>query len=62
MFHPPAVLQDSLVHGGVGPVRDDALHLLQLVSRAPHGSSVSHHTRHAGVNDDIAGDMEVGDP
>merc|ERR1719270_481555 len=57
----PAVLQDGLVHGGVGPVRDDTLDLLQLVILVPHCSTISDNTRHAGVNYDITGYMKIGD-
>ena len=56
-----AVLDAGLVHGGVAAVRDHTLHLLQLVVLVPHLTSVTDHVGHGGVNDDIAGDVEVGD-
>ena len=43
------------------PVGDDALDLLQLVVLVPHLASVTDNVGHTGVNDNIAGNMKVGD-
>merc|ERR1719232_1478899 len=56
-----AVLNDGVVDTGVGPVGDDTLDLLELVVLVPHLSSITDDVGHGGVDDDIAGNVEVGD-
>merc|ERR1719233_580739 len=56
-----AVLDDSVVHGGVAPVGDHALYLLEFVVFVPHLTTVSHNIWHGCVNNDIAGNMEISD-
>ena len=56
-----AALDIGVVDTSVGPVRDDALELLELVVLVPHLTTVMNDVGHGGVNDDIAGDMEIGD-
>ena len=51
-----------LIHSRVAPVRDDTFHLLQLVVFVPHGATVADHTRHARIDDDVTGHVEVRDP
>merc|ERR1712241_293633 len=56
-----AVLDDGVVHGGVGAVGDDALNLLQLVILVPHLTTITNHVGHGSVNDDITAHVQVGD-
>ena len=53
-------LPNYLVDGGVASVGDDTLDLLQLVVLVPHSATVSHNIGHTGVDDDIAGHVQVG--
>ena len=55
------VLQNGSVDSGVGTVWDDTFHVLELVLEVPHFASISDHIGHGGVDDDVAGDVEVGD-
>ena len=55
------IINDYLVDGGVASVGNDTLDLLQFVVLVPHSATVSHHIGHTGVDDDIAGDVQVGD-
>ena len=50
-----------LVDGWVAPIRDDTLDLLQLVVLVPHLTAVSDHVGHAGVDDHVAGHVQVRD-
>ena len=53
-------MSNYLVDGGVASVGDDTLDLLQLVVLVPHSATVSHNIGHTGVDDDIAGHVQVG--
>ncbi len=52
----------DLIDAGVAPVRNNTFDLLQLVVFVPHGATVAHHARHARIDDDVTGHVEVGDP
>merc|ERR550517_1966063 len=41
-----AILDDRVVHGRIGSVRDDTLHLLQLVSLVPHLTTITDYIGH----------------
>ena len=56
-----AVLDDGLVHAGVGRVRDNGQGVLLLVVLIPHVAGGADHCRHGGVNDDIGRHVQVGD-
>src|SRR5690606_1766866 len=56
-----AVLDHGLVHAGVAAVRNHGLGVLQLAFGVPHLAGVADHGRHGGVDDHIAGHVQVGD-
>ena len=56
-----AVFDHRLVNGGVAAVRDNSLRILQLVIRVPHLAGITNHRRHRGIDDHVAGHMQVGD-
>ena len=56
-----AVVDHRRVHAGVGAVGNDGLCGLTLALGVPHASGVTQHGGHRGVDDDIAGDVQVGD-
>ena len=56
-----AVFDHRRVHAGVGAVGNDGLRGLTLALRVPHASGVPQHRGHRSINDDIAGDVQVGD-
>merc|ERR1719186_757704 len=56
------ILQTGLVHGGVAPVWDDTLDLLQLVIFVPHCPTISDNTGHRSINNDVTRNMQVGNP
>ena len=57
-----AVFDHRRVHAGVGAVGNDGLRGLTLALGVPHASGVTQHGGHRSVDDDIAGDVQVGDP
>ena len=50
-----------LVHCRIRSVRDETLGVLQLTIAIPHLSTVADDNWHGGINDDIGGDVQVGD-
>ena len=50
-----------LVDGGVGGLGHNRLGVLQLVVPRPHLAGVTDHRRHGCVNNNVAGNMQVGD-
>ena len=50
-----------LVDGGVGALRHHRFGVLELVVPGPHLAGVTDHCRHGGINDDVAGYVQVGD-
>mmetsp|Transcript_13231 Transcript_13231/g.33990 ORF Transcript_13231/g.33990 Transcript_13231/m.33990 type:complete len:569 (+) Transcript_13231:365-2071(+) len=56
-----AVVQHRGVDAGVAAVGDHALDVLQHVVLVPHLAAVAHHAGHGGVDDDVAGHVQVGD-
>ncbi len=56
-----AVLDDLAVHGGVAAIGNHGDGVLKLVLQIPHLAAVADDVRHRGVDDDIVGDVQVGD-
>jgi hypothetical protein len=56
-----AVVDHGLVDAGIAAVRDHRLGVLQLAVGVPHAAAVADHRRHRGVDDDVAGHVQVGD-
>ncbi len=56
-----AVVDHGLVYTGVAAVRNDSLGVLQLAVGIPHATGVADHGRHRGIDDDVAGHVQVGD-
>jgi hypothetical protein len=56
-----AVVDDRLVDAGVAAVGDHRLGVLQLAFRVPHLAGVADHRRHRGIDDHVAGHVQVGD-
>ena len=56
-----AVLDDRLVGRGVAAVGDHGHGLVELAVRAPHLPRFPDDDRHGGVDDDVAGHVQVGD-
>ena len=56
-----AVLDHGLVDAGVAAVRDHGLGVLQFAGGVPHLARVADHGRHRGVDDHVAGHVQVGD-
>src|SRR5690606_31609484 len=56
-----AVLDHRLVDAGVAAVGDHRLGVLQFAVRVPHATAVADHRRHRGVDDHVAGHVQVGD-
>mmetsp|Transcript_24129 Transcript_24129/g.24386 ORF Transcript_24129/g.24386 Transcript_24129/m.24386 type:complete len:250 (-) Transcript_24129:400-1149(-) len=50
-----------LISGGVAAIRDNALHIFQLIVFVPHVSGVTDHTRHGRIDDDVTRHMKVSD-
>ena len=58
----PAVVDDHLVDAGVAGVGDDGQGVVLPAVGTPHVTRGADHGRHGGVDDDVARDVEVGDP
>ena len=58
----PAVPDHGVVDRGVAGVGDDRLAVLELSLGVPHPPGIPDHGGHGRVDDDVAGDVEVGDP
>ena len=56
-----AVVDDNLVDAGVAAVREDRERVGFLAVRAPHVAGGADHGGHGGVDDDVAGNVQVGD-
>ena len=56
-----AVIDHRLVHAGIAPIGDQGLHVMRLAVRAPHAPRGADCGGHAGVDDHIAGHVQVGD-
>src|SRR5699024_513721 len=56
-----AVLDGRGVDAGVGGVGDDRQGVLLGVVLVPHLAAAADHRRHRGVDDDVGGDVEIGD-
>ena len=56
-----AVFDDSLVDGGVGAVGDQGNGVVEFVVGTPGAPAVADDHGHGGVNDGVAGNVEVGD-
>ena len=56
-----AEVDGGLVHARVVAVRDDELGVMELVVGAPHAARVADGGGHGGVDDDVAGDVQVRD-
>ena len=50
-----------LIDAGITAVRDDCLGVAGISIRSPHSAGSPDHCRHRGINDDVAGYMEIGD-
>ena len=56
-----AIPHHRVVDAGVAGVRDHGLAVLQLAVGVPHAPGITDHGRHRGIDDDVAGDVQVGD-
>ena len=56
-----AVVDDGLVDAGVAAVGDDGERVAFLAVGSPHVAGRADHRRHRGVDDDVAGHVQVGD-
>ena len=56
-----AVFNHLLIDGGIAAVRHHGDGVVQLVVRPPHAAAVPDNDRHGGVDDNVVGNMEVGD-
>ena len=57
-----AVIDDNLVDAGIAAVGDDGKRVGFLAVGTPHAPGCADHGRHRRVDNDIARDMQVGDP
>ena len=56
-----AEINGGLVDPGVVPIGDDRFGIRGVAVGTPHLSGCTDHRRHGGINNHIAGDMQVGD-
>ena len=62
MRHVSYRTHDLLIDRRVTGIRNHTLRVIRLAVRAPHLSRVANDRGHGGVDDDVAGHMQVGDP
>src|SRR5690625_6301373 len=55
------LFRSGLVDAGIAAVGDDGLGILQLALGIPHAPRIPDHGRHGGIDDDIAGHVQIGD-
>mmetsp|Transcript_8276 Transcript_8276/g.30521 ORF Transcript_8276/g.30521 Transcript_8276/m.30521 type:complete len:359 (+) Transcript_8276:2906-3982(+) len=56
-----AIGNAGLVHTRVAPIWDQALHVLKFTLFVPHLARVAHDAWHRGVDNDVGGNVQVGD-
>src|SRR5690606_13384697 len=56
-----AEIDGLLINAGVAAVRDHRQSVLTLAPAVPHLATVTDHGRHGGIDDHIAGHVQVGD-
>ena len=56
-----AVLDDGLIDARIAAVGDQRLGVLRLAVRIPHLAAFADHGRHGGIDDHVAGHVQVGD-
>ena len=56
-----AIINNGTVDASIAAVGDDAHNILKCIVLVPHHARVTHDVGHGGIDDHVAGDMQVGD-
>lgn len=56
-----AIVNDGTIDASIAAVGNDAHHVFEGIVLVPHPTRVTHNVRHRGVNDHVAGNVQVGD-